>query len=245
MTVYGGHDGFDVRTCDHVLVEHCHIYSGDDCVAGFDNQDVIIRDCDLESSCSVFRFGGTDVLIERCNSRTPARFGFRGHLTPEEKEAGIETTAACRHGTHTPFLYYCDFRAEIRKAPGNILVRDCEFVGADAMFQMFFGDHIWCCNRPLTQIKFRNCKITDVCEPAVIHGSAEEPITFELENVEVSAREGYEEIPFMDLRDFKTISMENVTLRNFSNPRIIARTEGAVVGNSALPVVPFEEGKEL
>ena len=236
VTVFGGHDGFDVRTCDHVLVEKCHIYSGDDCIAGFDNQDVTVRDCDLESSCSVFRFGGTDVLIERCNSRAPARFGFRGHLTPEEKKAGIETTAACRHRTHTPFLYYCDFRAEIRKAPGNILVRNCEFVGPDALFQMFFGDHIWCCNRPLTQIKFQNCRITDVCEPAVIHGSAEEPITFELETVEISAREGYEDIPFMDLRDYELISMKAVALRNFRNPKIIARTQGEIRSDLDLPV---------
>lgn len=33
VTVYGGHDGFDVRTCDRVLVEDCAFYTGDDGVA--------------------------------------------------------------------------------------------------------------------------------------------------------------------------------------------------------------------
>lgn len=245
VTVYGGHDGFDVRTCDHVLVEHCRFYCGDDGVAGFDNQDVIVRDCDFESACSVFRFGGTDVLIERCTSRSPARFGHRYKLTTEQKAAGIETTAECRHNTHTPFLYYCDFRADIRKAPGNILVRDCDFAGADALFRMFFNDHIWCCNRPLTQIKFLNCKFTDVCEPAVIHGSAEEPITFELENVEVSAREGFEDIPFMDLRDYKLISMKNVTIHNFSNPKIIVRTVGEICSNLDFPLESRDADEHL
>ena len=28
ITVYGGHDGFDVRTCDNVLVEDCEFYTG-------------------------------------------------------------------------------------------------------------------------------------------------------------------------------------------------------------------------
>ena len=243
VSVYGGHDGFDIRTCDHTLIEDCIFHTGDDCVAGFDNHDVVIRNCDLNCACNVFRFSGADVLIENCNAFSPARFGHRWTLSDQEKAARIETTSESRHTTGPAFAHYCDFRAEIRKAPSNILVRNCEFSGMDILYQMTFGDHVWCCNRPMTQIKFQDCKFTDICLPSTIHGSAEEPIVFELENVEVSAREGYEDIAFMDLRDFKTISLENVTLHNFTNPRILTRTEGEITGNSAanFPVEPYQE----
>jgi len=43
VTVYGGHDGFDVRTCDNILIENCVFRTGDDCIAGFDNKNVKIR----------------------------------------------------------------------------------------------------------------------------------------------------------------------------------------------------------
>ena len=66
LTVLGGHDGFDVRTCDNVKVENCRFYTGDDCLAGFDNIGVHVDNCVFNCACSFMRFGGTDVLIENC-----------------------------------------------------------------------------------------------------------------------------------------------------------------------------------
>lgn len=45
VKVFGGHDGFDVRTCDDVRVEACVFQTGDDGIAGFDNIGVVVRDC--------------------------------------------------------------------------------------------------------------------------------------------------------------------------------------------------------
>ena len=243
VAVYGGHDGFDIRTCDHTIIEDCIFHTGDDCIAGFDNHDVVIRNCDLNCACNVFRFSGADVLIENCKAYSPARFGHRWTLSTEEKAARIETTSQSRHTTGPVVSHYCDFRAEIRRPQGNILVRNCEFSGMDLFYRMEFGDHKWCDNRPMVQIKFQDCKFSGVCDPAKIHGSAKEPITFEMENVEITVRPGFEHIAFMDLRDFKTISLENVTLHGYTNPRIITRTEGEIVGSSAaiFPVEPYQE----
>ena len=44
VSVLGGHDGFDVRTCDDISIENCRFITGDDCIAGFDNINVTDRD---------------------------------------------------------------------------------------------------------------------------------------------------------------------------------------------------------
>lgn len=230
LTVYGGHDGFDVRTCDNVRIEDCEFYTGDDCIAGFDNCDVVIKNCILDSSCSALRFGGTDVLIENCRSVAPGSFGFRGSLTAKKKEMGEITDETCRHNMFTPFLYYCDFRADIRKPPGNITIQNCEFENPDSFFQLKFdGKHKWCINRSLVSITFRNCKATGVSEALLIHGDAKEPITFTLENVEITSRKGCEDVAFIDATNYEKIILHNVTAKNYTNPTIIARTDGEII----------------
>ena len=227
LTILGGHDGFDVRTCDDVLVEDCEFYTGDDCVAGFDNHDVVVRNCIFNCACSSMRFGGNHVLVENCRSFTPARYGFRGSLKKDQRAARALTDENCRHSTHTPFKYYCDFRAEIRKTPGDILIRNCTFEGPDAAFQLEFdGQHQWCCNRSLAQIKFENCTITGVSKPLLLHGDANEPIDFSMENVTISAREGFEDVAVAQLTNFSHFRLKNVQITGYTQPKLDIYTDG-------------------
>lgn len=225
ISVYGGHDGIDVRSCERVCVENCRLVTGDDCIAGFDIQDMQVRDCYCESSCQIFRLGGTNILIERIRSNAPAGYGFRGSLTKEERAMSAPTHAASRHRTRTPFLYFCDFRADIRQMPGNILVKDCCFDGCNALFWMPFGEQKWCVNKPLAQIKFENCRITNLCDTALIHGGMEAPIRFEMENCLIMARPGFEDMVLADAARFDCIVFKNVKLENFRDP--VIRTDGS------------------
>ena len=227
LKVYGGHDGFDVRTCDNVLIENCEFYTGDDCIAGFDNHDVVIRNCIFESSCSAMRFGGNNVLVENCKGLAPAKYGFRGHLSPEKKEKGAETDETCRHNMHTTFNYYCDFRAVLRKTPGNILVRNCEFINPDSVIRLEFdGKHQWCCNRSLAQIKFESCKFLGVNKPIYLYCDEKEPIDFTLENVEITAREGFENEHFLEAINYAAITLKNVKIGGYTDPTALLKTEG-------------------
>lgn len=228
IRVYGGHDGIDVRSCDQICIQNCTLVTGDDCVAGFDNIGMQVRDCYCESSCQIFRLGGTDVLIERITSKAPAGYGFRGSLTAEERAQSAPTHEGSRHRTRTPFLYFCDFRAEIRRKPGNILVRDCNFHHCNALFWMPFGEQKWCINKPLAQIKFQNCTFTDLCDTAVIHGGDEDPIHFELENCRITARPGCENMILADVSRFSCICLDNVRMENFHAPAIFTDGSGRV-----------------
>lgn len=240
ITVLGGHDGFDIRTCDNVLIEDSVFRTGDDCIAGFDNQNVTVRRCVLDASCSAIRFGGTDVLIEDCHGIAPGSFGFRNMLTKEEKENGVLANATCRHTMHTPFLYYCDHRAEIRKAPGNITVRNCRFENPDALFQHPFSrDRQWCCNRPLSSITFENCEITGLSLPGDLTSVDDEPLSFRLKNVRLTAGSEGAEFPILNAKRCREILFENVTIEGFADAHLLTdRAETVtVVGGTPIRVV--------
>ena len=232
VTVYGGHDGLDIRTCDNVLIEDCTFLTGDDAIAGFDNRDVIIRRCHMDSSCSALRFGGTRVLVEDCTSSSPTSFGFRQKLSYEAKRNGDMPNEECRHFMRQFFNYYCDFRAEIRETPGDIVIKNCEIADPSRLLSLDFdGGHIWCCNRSLRSIRFENCRVTDVERPINIYGDANEPLIMELCNVTLSAKKGFEDAAIIEAKNFERITLNNVTYNGFSDPRVVMITEGIMDGD--------------
>ena len=220
LTVLAGHDGFDVRTCDDVLVENCRFITGDDCIAGFDNIGVTVRSCYFESACSMFRFGATDMLVEDCQGVAPCTYGFRGHLTQEEKARRAPTGEHCRHDCHNVFLYYCDNRALIRKTPGNIRIRNSRFVGPKTVMRLPFG-HKWCCNRSLADITFENCAIEQIRMPNQITCPPEEPLTLRLIDCLVTPLEGCEDIPFLEGENLQALQLTGTQLAGFTDPQIL------------------------
>ena len=220
VTVLAGHDGFDIRTCDDVLVEDCIFRTGDDCVAGFDNIGVTVRRCIFDSACSMLRFGGTDVLIEDCEGYAPSTYGFRGSLTPEQRRNRADTDESCRHSCHNVFLYYCDMRAQIRRTPGNIVIRNGRFYNPNAVLNHYFG-HVWCCNRALDNITFENCLIEGVNMPSRLTSPKDEPLTLIMKNCRVTAREGFENEPLIEGFHLKKVVLEGTKFENFNDPTVL------------------------
>ncbi len=226
ITVYGGHDGIDIRTCDNVRIENCNLYTGDDAIAGYDNLDVVIKNCVFNSACSALRFGGTDILVDNCRSFAPARFAHRYYLSKEKQALGLYTDETCNHKLGAVFTYYCDYRAKIRKTPGNITIQNCDFDGHWKLFIMEFSEESrWCCNRALTQIKYKDCKIKNLHSSITIFGDENEKITFELENVEISAAPDREEEAFMRVKNFDAVNMKNVSIKGYEKNEIIVTGE--------------------
>lgn len=247
VKVMGGHDGFDVRTCDDVRVESCVFQTGDDGIAGFDNIGVTVRDCVLDSSCSAFRFGGTDVLIENCRGTAPAPYGFRGSLPMDLRRQSLNDGTKARHNMHNSFLYYCDNRAVIRRPPGNITMRNCSFRNPDSVFSLEFdGRHRWCCNRSLNSITFENCTFDGVDRPLHIFGDMAEPLALTMRNCTVTARPGFERRAAIDARNYQAITLENTFWKGFSRPRLEVWTEGAITqkGGSSLEIVHLSAAVE-
>lgn len=235
LTVLGGHDGFHTRICRNVFITDCEFRTGDDCIAGFANENVVIRNCYLDCACSALRFGGTDILVDNCRTHAPSTYGFRGSLSDEDRAASAPTNETHRHTQHTPFLYFCDYPAKITKPQGNIVIQNCVFEQPNSFFRLRWGQQ-WCENRSLVDITFKNCKCTGVSLPIDLYCDKGEPCTLRLEDVEISAREGFEEKPFMHADNFKQIYFENVTVTGFTEPTILSKTEGEVIMKNSTPV---------
>ena len=223
VTVLGGHDGFDVRTCDEILIEDCRFITGDDCIAGFDNIGVTVRNCYFESACSIFRFGGTDVTVENCNGVAPCTYGHRYGLSDEERRARANTGASCRYNCLNVFLYYCDDRAAVRRTPGNIVIKNSRFKNPDAIMSLPFG-HKWSCNRSLADITFENCVFDGVCNPSELIAPENEPLTFRMKNCVITLREGCENIPFITGKNVERVEIAKTSLECFSDPPILCKS---------------------
>ncbi len=229
ITVLGGHDGFDVRTCDRVLIEDSRFLTGDDGLAGYDNLDVTVRNCYYESACTVFRFGGTRVLIENCESRPASTYAFRGSLSDEEKKNRVPAKIGKHRDLNkSVFLYYCDMRAVIRENPGDILIRNCRFGKALKALHLPFG-HKWTCNRSLDTITFEDCVFEELSEPIRIDAPESEPLCATFKGCTFSAREGAEHNAFGAGKNLKSITLKGCRIEGFDNTDFLFEPKPEVV----------------
>ena len=226
VTCLGGHDAVHIKGCDDVVVEKCTFKTGDDCVAGFDNWNVVVRDCYVNSSCSAFRFAGTGVLIERCRIVGPGEWGFRGTLSTEEKKAGVPTPPGSSLGRNNMlsfFTYYADGTHPIREYPGNIVVRDCTVENADRFLHYNYNNERWQSGAPMRDITFERVTARGIKLPLNAYGQDSHygydfcvPLDLTLRDCKVSFTG---EVPeFIRGANVRSLVLENVKVEGVKGP---------------------------
>ena len=176
LTILGGHDGVHVRGCNRIRVRGCRLFTGDDCIAGYDNEDLAVSDCELSTACNMLRLGGRDILIENCRGRGPSPYPFRGSLTYEQKRLGVwerEKLPNARYTASTFFLYFCDWSQPVRTEPGNIVVRNCRVENVHRFLRYNYGGETWQHQRPVPSILFENCRATGLLLPLAANAKGE------------------------------------------------------------------------
>ena len=162
VTVQAGHDGVNVHHCRRVVIEDCTFETGDDCIAGYNAENVTVRRCLLNTSCSTFRFGGRDLLVENCVLRGPGRFPHR---------------VSGRHNTLAVFEYYAmRYDDAITQDSGNWLMRNCKIEKVDTLFHYEPAVDFMHCKRPLRDVTFENVEITGLLAPSVMRPEAHAPL---------------------------------------------------------------------
>ena len=226
VTCLGGHDAVHIKGCDNVAIERCTFKTGDDCVAGFDNWNVVVRDCYINSSCSAFRFAGTGVLIERCKIVGPGEWGFRGTLTVEEKKAGVPTPPGSSLGRNNMlsfFTYYADGTHPIREYPGNIVVRDCTVENADRFLHYNYNNERWQSGAPMRDITFERVTARGIKLPLNAYGQDSHygydfcvPLDLTLRDCKVSFAGRVPE--FIRGANVRSLVLENVKVEGVDGP---------------------------
>lgn len=215
ITVNAGHDGIDFFGSDNVTVKNCKIYSGDDCVAGYDNQNVLIDGCVINSSCSGFRFSGTHVVISNCEIVGPGKYIHRDSLSIEEKIQGknqdFTKSNSYRNNMLGLFTYYADNRLPIREYASDIVVKDCVVKNCDRFLLLKYSkDERWQCNKSLVEITFKNIKAEGVKIPITVRGDVEHPISLYVEDSDVMFHEDYVNQPLVMCANYKHVSLKGI-----------------------------------
>lgn len=228
IIVKAGHDGIHFRGCRNIDVRDSEFYTGDDSAAGFANVDVIFSNCKLNSACSAFRFGGTNVLIEKCHMFGPGRFLYRGSMTLDEKINGKPTpdTADTGHRKNmlSAFTYHAEFSLPIKERPENIVVKDCLIENADRFLHYnLSGNESWQKGRPLGDITFENIKATGIKLPMTAYGAENDPLELTLKNVEIVESPDFVGDALIRTCHYKRIILENVKLENLPCKSLVKR----------------------
>ena len=232
INVLAGHDGIHMSVCENVKIQNCGFYTGDDCVAGFANVNVAVRNCELNSACSAMRFGGTNAFIEKCHIYGPCKYLFRGSLSDEEKRNGTKPNVdGHRNNMLSVFTYYSDFSVPIEHQPENIIISDCKIDYADRFLHYnYSGNEMWQQNRPLKSIRFENITATDISMPLTAYGDKKTPITLEMDNVSISFRKGFESIDFMHVCNYDLIMLKNLELKNYKGNALLKKwSDGNII----------------
>ena len=208
LKVRGGHDGVHVRLCDQVSVRKCDFRCGDDCVAGFDNTDVTVEDCRMNTACSAFRFGGQRVRIRRCAAVGPGEWPIRNSLPLADRIAGNDCIGKGRRNMLSFFTYFSDLtHGEVKADQGDIVIEDCTVSHVDRFLHYnFSGNEVWQCGRPLRNVVFRRCTATGLGMSLCAYAPKELPFELTVEDCAFAfARPVSEFVRAANLKSFRIV----------------------------------------
>lgn len=218
VTIRGGHDGLDFHACDSILVEGCDIQSGDDCIAGYDNDDLIVRRCRFNSACSVFRIGGRSILAEDIVAYGPGVFAHRYGLSEAEKRAGVNPVSGGRRNTLSFFTNYGNKR--VRGRPCGVIFRNCSIEGIDRLMHLnFSGNERWQTGPCLEDVTFENINVMGLLHPMTAYAKRENPLRIVFKDCRMSFRAPVEE--FVRGANVSEIVLDGVELKNVKGPLML------------------------
>ena len=198
VTVLGGHDGINIHHCTNVRIEACDFRTGDDCIAGYDAENIVVRDCGLNTSCNSFRLGGRNLLVENCRFWGPGEYPHR---------------VSGRHNTQNAFAYYC-FRYDVNRFDSeNWVIRNCTFENLDNLIYYNFGGDWNHDARPLRDLTLEHAKITGLCATPQVTTLPESPITLTLRDVSLTWREGLPKTGAIRTSRGVKLILEDVTIQ--------------------------------
>lgn len=205
VQVNAGHDGFNLQHSQHILIDSCVLHTGDDCVAGYDIDDLKITHCWLNTACNGLRIGGRNISVSDCDFVGP---GLAPHLSTNT------------YDTHS-FLKYYAMSADSNRYDGTeirfsrMLITNCR-----NLINYAWGDHDNMQDgRPLRMVAFEQTKINKLAQPNRVFGNGE-PITVSFAQCEITPTEDQ---LFMQLDDSVTLHFEST---NFKYPATFQYQDG-------------------
>lgn len=181
VTCLGGSDGIHLHCTEDTVIEDCVFKTGDDCVAGINIKNMILRRCILNSSCNLFRIGGVGIHIEDTYAYGP---GYYPHRQTVVQGKNLELPREA--GRHN-LLYVLNYFASgyYPHTPSDIHFKNCLIENAKGILYyradtppIQWGAH-------LGELTFENVRFTGLGQVSAPMASDEEPLTIKMKNTTV------------------------------------------------------------
>lgn len=202
VTCLAGHDGIHLHCCEDIVIRDCVFRTGDDCIAGINIRSLLVRDCELNTSCDLFRIGGVHIAVQNCRMTGPGYYPHR--MTVVRGKNDVLPREAGRHNLEYVLNYFASTSFPDSEPSHDIVFRDCTVENADR----FLVYHADCgtlqSGTHLTGLTLENVKFSGLAAPSDVSASAAEPLTVILKNVCCSFREGAAGSALFDGRDPNT-----------------------------------------
>lgn len=192
VTCLGGSDGIHLHCTENALIEDCLFKTGDDCIAGINIKNLLVRRCVLNTSCNLFRIGGVDIHVEDMYAYGPGYYPHRMTVVKGKNDELPRT-----EGRHN-LLQLVDYFASTNYpfAPSDLYFKNCVIENAEGILwynadrgPLQSGTH-------LGTLTLENVTFTDLKQPSAPLADAKEPLTVILKNCSISFADGVEREPF-------------------------------------------------
>lgn len=246
VEIHGGHDALDFFHCTDVLVEKCRLFSGDDCVAGYGNRDLTVRDCTVNSSCSFFRLGGNGILIENCRGAAPAENPHRWSLPADAKKLETTPPGLGRRTTLSVFTFFTG--AKVAQPAENVVFRNCTFAGVERLMHYnLSGNERWQQGKGLADVTFEKVTAEGLLVPVVAWGVPESPLRLTARDCRFAFREPVDAFvrgAYLGELNFSGVTVEGVNgpcVLNWEGaaPKIEARDSRGFAPETKQADIPF------
>ena len=194
VRIRGGHDGVALHHCWGVRIEHCDFRTGGHCVAGYDAENVYVRQCFFNTPCCGFKIGAVNLQIESCRFWGPGEYPHP--LTG-------------RHNTLHAIDYY-SFDFDDCRPSKNWIITDCSFEDLDSLFDINYGNNWEHNGSPLLSLKMENCSFSGIREGSII--CSKEPMTVSFSHIRGSFKDGIPESGVCETSPQVTFQLRDVSI---------------------------------
>ena len=188
VTCLGGSDGIHLHCTENALIEDCIFKTGDDCIAGINIRNMTVRRCTLNTSCSLFRMGGTGILVEDCMAYGPGYYPHRVTVVRGRNEELPREMG--RHNMLSVVEYFASDTYPSENAT-EICIRNCVIDGAKRLVNYYADDskrlHSGTYFKSLT---LENVRLLELEKASCPMAAENVPLTIVLKNVSYTFREG-------------------------------------------------------
>lgn len=179
----GASDGIHLHCCRDTRIENCTFRTGDDCIAGINVEDLLVKNCYLNTSCNFFRIGGSRITVEDCEMRGDGYYPHRQTIVKSRDE--ILPREAGRHNTLCLVDYFAsaNFPAEPSR---DIVFRRCEMDNFDRLLAYNANTPYLQMGTYLAEMTLEDVTIENIKTTASICTDDVQPFTLNLRRVKVS-----------------------------------------------------------